>query len=67
MITNENMKLYATNEESNWDLYQSESGYLYSIAKPGTGCEISCWGWPEHLDKLTRCGINHGFKVITKN
>lgn len=64
MITAENMKLYAVSENSNWDLYQAENGYLYSIAKPGTGCESTCWGWPEHLAELERHGINHGYKVI---
>lgn len=64
MINADNMKLYAVNEESNWDLYQAESGYLYAIAKPGTGCENSCWGWPKHLMDLDRRGIRHGFKVL---
>ena len=54
------LSLYATGN-SNWDLYQDTDGYLYSIAKPGSGAKNSCFGYPRHLDRLERSGINHGY------
>jgi len=63
MITAEGKKLYATGD-SNWNLYQDGRGYLYAIAKPGTGCSNACWGWPDHLQRLERAGIAHGYKLV---
>lgn len=65
MIDKTNLTLYATGAaDSNWDLYQNEQGYLYAIARPGTGAEDSCWGHPSHLKRLDRLGIRHGFTVV---
>lgn len=63
MTNKDGLTLYATGS-GNWDLYQDAGGWLYSIAKPGTGCGNSVWGSSQHLEALTRKGINHGFTVI---
>ena len=63
MIDTKNLTLYATGD-GHWDLYQNAQGFLYAIAKPGTGAENSCWGYPDHLARLTRRGIKHGFTVV---
>lgn len=65
MINKDGLTLYAVGgQDDNWDLYQNDQGYLYAIARPGTGCDDSCWGYPDHLARLTRRGIKHGFTVI---
>ena len=66
MIETGSLTLYATGD-SNWDLYQNSQGYLYAIAKPGTGAEDSCFGYPNHLDRLTRKGIKHGYTIIKED
>jgi len=57
------LKLYAKGD-SNWDLYQDKNGYLFAIAKPGSGAENSHFGNPDHLKRLTRRGISHGYTII---
>ena len=57
------LKLYAKGD-SNWDLYQDKSGFLFAIAKPGSGAENSHFGHPDHLKRLTRRGISHGYTII---
>lgn len=38
----------------NWDLYVSENGYFYAIAKPGTGAMDSHFGDVSHILGLMR-------------
>lgn len=59
----EELRLYAKGD-SNWDLYQDKNGYLFSIAKPESGAQNSCFGNPDHLKRLTRQGISHGYTII---
>ena len=42
---------------SNWDYYADETGTLYSIAKPGSGCQGTFFGDCNHIRHL----INEGY------
>lgn len=50
--------LYKISENvGNWDIYtDSEHVYMFSIAKPGTGCRCSQYGDIRHIRRMIREG-----------
>ena len=44
------------NFSSNWDIYASKRGTLYSIPRPGSGCRGTFYGDTNHIRHLMRQG-----------
>lgn len=44
------------NFSDNFDIYADKTGHLYSIARPGTGCEGTHFGDANHIRHLMRQG-----------